>query len=84
MSCERRPGSRQEVSFPCIVVCWSASRILMVSWKGCRIASPCKKHDLGPVALWENKAEKKGSECPLAEEAASAFSTRALTPTGIV
>lgn len=30
MSYERRLWSRQEVSFPYIVVCWSASRILML------------------------------------------------------
>lgn len=73
MSYEGRLWSRQEVSLPYIVVCLSASRILMLSWRGCRAASLCKKHDLGPVALWENRNGcKKGSECPLAVEPASA------------
>lgn len=58
MSYERKLWSRQEVSFPYIVLCRSASGILMLSWRGCRAASLCKKHDLGPVALWE-----KGISC---------------------
>lgn len=49
------PRSRQADSFPYTVVCRSASRILMLSWRGCRAASLYKKRDLGPVALWENR-----------------------------
>lgn len=61
MSDERRLWSRRGVSFPYIVVCWWASRILMLSWRGCRDASLSRKHDLGPVALWESKnLYKKG------------------------
>lgn len=64
MSYERRLWSRQEVSFPYIVVCWSANRILMLSWRGCRTASPCKKHDLGPVALWDNGLREREQSAP--------------------
>lgn len=59
MSYERKLWSRQELSFPYIVVCRSASRILMLSWRGCRASSLCKMHDLGPVALWENRSSCK-------------------------
>lgn len=80
MSYERRLWSRQDASFPYIVLCWSAHGILMLSWRGCRAASLCKKkkHDLGPVAPRGKperleKKKKRWWECPLAVHIESAF-----------
>lgn len=64
--------SRQEDSFPYTVVCRSASRILMLSWRGCRACT--KSMTLGQLHCGKTgSAATEGSECPLAVEVESAF-----------